>query len=501
MSHRARIFVLFGLYQSSSASSPLPTFLLDVGAASSATVSPGLIGFSGPEATLDVLSAPISGGGFTPRASYARLMRLLGGGSGGIGPSHRFGHIWGTANGVRPSHVPQTYIQVTPELGARLAACADAWGLSVTLCIPPLWSENASFVVATGVEVAAHIPHALLRGLELANEPDISSFAHAYPAYVAALGRWCEGLASVPGLPFPVVAAPVTAGSAWWPDVPAFLERFNASLTRFVQHRYALEACHATPTIAQLMNASTAWHTPQWLELLAAVARANMTFIIGEGNTVACNGTSGVSDVFASALYAVSALFDAAQAGVTHYAWHGTGDPVPGFAYQPVYYDPALLHNPGWDVAEVRPIFLGLWAFAEAVPPRSTLLTTASSGTAVETGALLRAWASRDAGGALERAAVLHKDTLLGDVAVSVAPSVPCAPGDVATLSRLLAGIEGFAARTGSSWRGRSFDGSTNGEPVGAPTDEHVPCSAAGRFDFSLPAASGAFLAWPRAVT
>ena len=53
--------------------------------------------------------------------------------------------------------------------------------------------------------------------------------------------------------------------------------------------------------------------------LLAAVADARLPFVIGEGTSVSCNGSAGVSDVFASALYAIDASLSALAVNVTHF--------------------------------------------------------------------------------------------------------------------------------------------------------------------------------------
>ena len=59
---------------------------------------------------------------------------------------------------------------------------------------------------------------------------------------------------------------------------------------------------------------------------------------------------------------------------------------------------------------------------------------------------------------------------------------------------RLLGGGN-LSAKGGCSYRGLTFDGTTDGVPAGAPSDERVRCSN-GVYSLALPAASGAFLTY-----
>ena len=67
------------------------------------------------------------------------------------------------------------------------------------------------------------------------------------------------------------------------------------------------------------MRVKPTWMTVNDSALLAAVDDARLPFVIGEGNSVSCNGSAGVSDVFASALYAIDASLSALAVNVTHF--------------------------------------------------------------------------------------------------------------------------------------------------------------------------------------
>ena len=182
-------------------------------------------------------------------------------------------------------------------------------------------------------------------------------------------------------------------------------------------------------------------------------------------------------------------MFGAWDAGITCYKWHGLGLNSTAFFYQPVYYDPARLGDAGWDIAQPRPLFLGLWAFASTVQPGSRLLAINATGM----GQLLRAWATHNASAVA--VTVLNKQGAGDSEAVVVHPATACLPGEAASLVRLTSGPGGLAASAGSAYANQSFDGTTDGIPVGTRAVERVPCEA-GAYAFSVPAASAAFLAY-----
>lgn len=442
-------------------------------------VPPGFTSFSASDAALDVLSATTADGAFSPRPSFVNLMNLLGGGS-----NIRLGHFWAPST---YSNKTFPFPQANASTIARIADALAAFRGTGTPMVPPIDVADGALVAAVGGAFARFLPAAQFNGLELANEPDISSFRNDPTRYAVTLGVWLDAIESA-GV-FRAVHAPVLAGTSWWPAMPSFLKAYGPRIRAFVQHRYGLSACSKTPpTPEALMRVVPTWTTSNDSALLGTVASAELPFIVGEGNTVSCNGTRGVSDVFASALYAVDASLSALEVNVSAFKWHGIGDEMPTFTYQPIYYNTSRLREPGHDEATPRPLFLGLWLLADAAPSGSVLLRTVVNATGTS---LLRAWALSV--GARVRTVVLHKDAAAGDAVARVIPASPCAPGDFATLSRLLPGPGGLSAKAGSTYANQTFDGTTNGVPAGIRATETVPCSA-GVYTFNATAGSAAVL-------
>lgn len=66
--------------------------------------------------------------------------------------------------------------------------------------------------------------------------------------------------------------------------------------------------------------------------------------------------------------------------------------------------------------------------------------------------------------------------------------------GGNATLTRLLARGNNASETEAISFAGQTYAGSTDGLPIGPYVSESVPADAAGRYTFSVPPASAAFL-------
>ena len=82
---------------------------------------------------------------------------------------------------------------------------------------------------------------------------------------------------------------------------------------------------------------------------------------VGEMNSVSCSGAPGVSDTFASALWALDILFHLAQEGVDGVNFHTF---VKAY-YRPFYFSQV---NGRWS-ANVAPMYYGMLAFARAARP------------------------------------------------------------------------------------------------------------------------------------
>ncbi|HWF72348.1 MAG TPA: glycosyl hydrolase family 79 C-terminal domain-containing protein [Solirubrobacteraceae bacterium] len=390
----------------------------------------------------------------------------------------------------------------------------------ITYDLTPTWLSVArSLALATGahyilgINLEANIPkietaetNALVSGigrphvtaLELGNEPELysklgwyrqgSSYITGRPAnydfdgFTREFSSFRSAVSSVP------VAGPST-GSFWWlTRLPQFLAA-EPRLGMVTVHSYWLNRCLKTPalpgypTVAHLLNPHPPSRLAGALARFAALAHGRGVPIrVDEMNSVTCGGEPGVSDVFASALWALNALFEAASDGVDGVNIHT----FPGTANQLFSFTNAAGH---W-AAAVRPEYYGLLMFAQAVPPGSKLLTLVQQHTGQT-----RAWATVGRDGYTR--IVLINDSLTQAGSALVRTSTV---GEPATLERLLA--PGASATTGITIDGQSFGTETQtGSLTGATSTLTLPAPTGpgpiASYAVSMPAASAALLTIP----
>ncbi len=254
---------------------------------------------------------------YTDRGDLVRLLRSLGPGVlrfGGITADENV--AWTDAATPRPEWASNT---IGPEQMNALGVLARRSGWSVLLTVGLAHFEP----IAAAREVAA-AHRALgpyLAGVEIGNEPNAYG-SHGFrglpwiaQGYVEEVGEYREAIAALsPGVR---IAGPDVSGSgafAEWGGEEA-LAQIPALLTG---HHYPL-GCAQTPapSIEGLLSAVTREREARSLATYLAVAHAsNIPLRIDETNTVSCGGVAGVSDTFASALWATGYITQVMAAGV-----------------------------------------------------------------------------------------------------------------------------------------------------------------------------------------
>jgi hypothetical protein len=344
---------------------------------------------------------------------------------------------------------------------------------------------------------AAHI-----RALELGNEPNLyraipwfrvqghhilpwyaKTGAPAYSrpsgwgpaAYAAQLTSFTPRLPRVP------LAGPDTTPGPWARAFAGLRGTRGGVLT---SHAYGLNQCVTNPalpgypSIAHLLSLQASRGMYAGVPHDLALARQHgMRYRIDEMGSVTCNGRPGVSNTFASALWGMDALFDAARIGVGGVNLHSYPHSANGLF--DLTYDPST-HR--WR-AIIHPLYDGVLMFAQAAPAGARLLHIVSPHQTT-----MRAWATRGAGG---RVRVL----LVNDgPAASVRVRVPAAERSrAAVVERLHA--PGPAATRGITIGGRTFSATSSGIPPAPVLQSLTP--RAGTFALRLPAASAALLTFP----
>ncbi|MEO8966967.1 MAG: glycosyl hydrolase family 79 C-terminal domain-containing protein [Solirubrobacteraceae bacterium] len=186
----------------------------------------------------------------------------------------------------------------------------------------------------------AKLPKHSIIGFEIGNEPDLysrtlwqaaiaggraarvlplqitaSSYAAAYTAYSRALSH------AAPGVPLlgPALSKP-RAGLGW---ISRLLATPHPGLAAVTVHRYPYSACAAAsdpadPTLARVLSENAPAGMARTVLGAVRVARtAGLPVRLSELNSITCGGVSGISNTFATALWAPDALFELLHAGVS----------------------------------------------------------------------------------------------------------------------------------------------------------------------------------------
>jgi hypothetical protein len=207
-----------------------------------------------------------------------------------------------------------------------------------------------------------------IRGIEIGNEQDHyarrtpvdqykkghRNMSYSYEHYSREFSDYLSALRAA-GMPMKRVQ-----GGTWSSlrdfvgNLNGYVHRFKNELRSFSYHRYPVSRCQGEVIDpGELLADKSSYSQAERIAPLVAAA-AGTEFLIGEGNSVACGGFSGVSDTFLSALWALDFLSEISKVGVTHFNFH-IG---PRALYTAIAVD-----NDGGMV--VRPLYYGLRLFAE----------------------------------------------------------------------------------------------------------------------------------------
>jgi hypothetical protein len=397
--------------------------------------------------------------------------------------------------GVAPP--PYVGYALTPGWLATTGALARRLGARMTMGLN-LAANDPALAAAEARDFIRSLGRHTIQALEIGNEPNIyNRLTHyrtrsgarvaarprsfGYPAYrreFQAIARAAPHLK----LAGPALAAgPVPGKGSWAQTMPNFLTRDPRVRTMTV-HRYPLRNCYVGsaspqyPTVAHLLSSyATAGLAASLHRWLVIAHRHHRRLRVDELNSVACRGKAGVSDTFASALWATDALFSLLNAGVDGVNVHT----LPRSAYQLFDFRDVAGH---WTGA-VAPVYYGLQLFSEAAPPGSRLLRLAGLDSAT-----LSVWATRGPD-RVDRVVLIDKD-LKRPETVRVRP--PAHTTAAATVERMRA--PSVYARSGVTLGGRTYGTqTTTGRLAPAITDAISP-DARGDYTVTVPAGSAALL-------
>jgi Glycosyl hydrolase family 79 C-terminal beta domain len=366
------------------------------------------------------------------------------------------------------------------DLGARLI-------LGINLA-----ANRPALSAAEGRALLEGIGRKYIAAFEIGNEPNLYG---AYPWYRDRRGhvffarrrghynlkamtqdftKWSKVLPNVP------LAGPALSAPGWMSGLGGFLSA-EPRVRIVTYHQYPLRACVTDPTnplyatIPSLLSDSSSSGLAQSVAAYAAVAHARgLPFRLGELNTASCKGAVGVSDTFASALWALDALFNLAKVGVDGVNIHT----LPGSNYELSTF--TQFPNGTWG-AFVHPEYYGLMMFAQAFPPGARLLpVVAPSGP-------VKIWATTAPDGTT-RVVLINKDTTAGH---SVQLQLP---GAVTGASLEWLQAPSVTSTSGVTLGGQTFGAQTTTGAFPGPLSTTAAYPTLGTYAIDLPPASAVML-------
>jgi hypothetical protein len=282
--------------------------------------------------------------------------------------------------------VPNWAFELTPGYLRRLAALVrrDRVKLIVDL---NLVTDTPRIAAAWAHAAETSLPHRSIVGFEVGNEPDLYSQRHwvamlagsplrtatlppaltpsmyvlDFAAYARAIGENAPDIRLIG----PAVAHPRLSVDY----ITALIANARSELGAVTAHLYPYSACKkrpsspSHPTVARLLSRhATAVFATDIASAVAAAHGAGLKFRLTEFNSVTCGGTWGVSNTFATALWAPDALFTAMRAGADGANLHVRSNMINA---------PFAITSAG---LTPRPLLYGLLLFNRMLGPRARLV-------------------------------------------------------------------------------------------------------------------------------
>jgi len=400
-----------------------------------------------------------------------------------LGPSiMRIGGSSVDATAWTPAGKGSTTLQIAPSDIDALAAFVKATGWQCLYGINLKGLEAGATVPTTTALGAAEIAYAAqafgtsLMGVELGNEPDeygfwtVTQFETAWDSMRTAI------LASTPNV---VITGPDAAANVPNWTVPFSQWATESKISLLTEHYYTGSGTSPTSTAAALLTYPDPLLTgPKFLGgLQPAAANIGVPYRMTECNSFNLGGSPGVSDSYASALWAIDYLFTCAQFGASGVNFHSGGD---GNSYTSIADDYVNT------VIGVRPEYYGMLLFTLAgTGPLN--MTTVSAGSLN-----VSAYAVQTASGGMNIVIVNKDSTNNLQVTIQLPKSTPSA--SLLEMTQLSTGATGpslAAVPTSLTSGDQSAGVSIQGAEVGVDGTFGVPVlnSAGGTLYSSYPEA------------
>jgi hypothetical protein len=441
--------------------------------------------------------------GSNPHRVNPVLLQLIRNLSPGQAPVLRIGGdstdmSWVPARGVTAP--PYRTYRLTPGWLATTAALTRDLGARMTLGIN-LAANQVALARAEAQAYVRAVGRTRISALEIGNESNLygkiaglklatDRFRRARPRtynYAKFAREFVAVAGALPPVPLagPALAVGPKYDPGTWIGSVGKLLRSLPRLRTLTLHRYPLRNCNVPPsspqypTVPHLLSSYATTRLAASLRVWLRIAHSQHRRLrVDELNSVACRGKAGVSDTFASSLWATDALFTLARAGVDGVNVHT----LPQTAYRLFQFS----HTGNEWSGEVQPVYYGLQLFAQAAPAGARLL--AASGPTARTG--LSVWGTRAADG-VERVVLINESPTR-----SRTVSLDMAAGARTTARVIRLQAASVDARTGVTWGGRSYGSATTTGRLAAPRTQTLTARS-GRYTLSVRHGSAVLVTFP----
>ena len=328
------------------------------------------------------------------------------------------------------------------------------------------------------------LPPGAIATFELGNEPD--GWKGRYRPEDYTYEQYLEAFHKVAGQLVPSLT-PGLAGPAWAHSAPPevltqFLAKERPFINLLTVHSYRFDP-KSHPDVKKLLDEGpTAGFAKSLVPGIQVAHDAGLKLRLGEAGSAWGGGIAGFSDTYACSLWTIDFLFELAHAGLDGVNFHGGR--VSHYTAIKEDVDKAS----GKAIISASAPYYGMLVFSEAVAHEARFVPVQTVGPATR----VKFWATIDRTGTV-RVVVINKDLAApADVEVRL-------PGKEAgaTLKRLEA--PALDATAGLTYAGQTFDGSPDGNPVGALKPEMLTVQD-GALRFHLAPASTALLTVPAAL-
>ncbi len=325
-----------------------------------------------------------------PNRAYFQFMRNLGPAILRLGGNSQDNTCWDPHAAPRPKLCHGVIRPGDLKLFSE-AARATGWKLILGINLKQNSPKWALGEVTQGV--ARYIRPREIKALEIGNEPSLYRYGDARPRnfslsdYLREFQAYANAFAANPLAKRYALAGPAECcGWANTKDLETFMHTLRHTNLKLVTvHEYVATTCRGSSvSIAQLLAPRTTdpfiRRARQWV---VAAHRNGLPIALAETNSASCGGMRGVSNAFASTVWGLDYMFQAARDGFSSINFH-TSYRAGGSAYNPIVTIGSKNRAGRWRYTNIaQPLYYAMYMFARNAEGERFLPARIATGTNV----------------------------------------------------------------------------------------------------------------------